>query len=159
MAPTLLTFEEKKAILNEKPQKGMCIQVTQSVPFSRVASWNQVLLRLRKCPSEWDDELDYLLGFPVQVAERARPMGITAGLHSGIYKVLHNVPSEELGPACSRGNALSQRVRPTGRGSGFFLQELFKNSQHFWPWEMPLKRTNILLPPQTKLQNHTEQVR
>lgn len=36
----------KKSILNKKPQKGMCIQISQNIPFLGVAFWNQVLLVL-----------------------------------------------------------------------------------------------------------------
>lgn len=36
MTPTLPTFEGK-FILNEKPQKGICIQITQNIPVLRVA--------------------------------------------------------------------------------------------------------------------------
>lgn len=44
MAPTLPAFRGKKSIFNEKSQKRMCIQVTQSIPFVRMAFWNLVLL-------------------------------------------------------------------------------------------------------------------
>lgn len=53
MASTLSTFEEKGHFLNEKPQKGMCIQITQNIPFLRMASWNHVLrLHLMEYPLE-----------------------------------------------------------------------------------------------------------
>lgn len=41
MAPILPTLGGGKAVLNEKPQKAVCIRVTQNIPFLSVAFWNQ----------------------------------------------------------------------------------------------------------------------
>lgn len=52
-----------------------------------------------------------------------RPMGITAIIRSGIYKVLSIVPREEPGPECSQGNAFSHGVWPHKDKFRFFLLE------------------------------------
>lgn len=151
MASTLPTFEEKSPFLKEKPQKGMCIQITQNTLFEDGL--------LESCPLPSLNGTSFRVELMSSITcwapnPRSRD-GMTDGNHS-------NNPQWYLKSTleCCQGG-MGTKSAPKEmrfcrvpshkqRGSGFFLleyeqQELFGKPQNSGPEEVSLKRANILL--------------